>query len=151
MNKKEEKFLQAIREKIEVSPSSEFDQKFWNKFERMAVKEGLKPVNLDSSKSFLEVMKEKIWGRQLAYASVTAFSLLLVLYFSIYQPKQEQRVAIDIMKMDQYQPKKEQRTAMEIMNMEVAIENIEIMAELEEIPNNEAEWKILLEDGGSLL
>ena len=147
MNKKEEKFFKAVRRKIEVAPSKDFDQRFWQKFDRMTVKEGLRPVHLESSPSILDLIREKLWGRQLAYATVTAFSLLLVLYFSIYQPKQEQRVALEIMKMDQYQPKKEQRTAMEIMKMEVAIENIEIMAELEEIPNNDEEWKVLLEGG----
>ncbi len=147
MNKKEEKFLKAIRQKIEVAPSKDFDQRFWQKFDRMAIKEGIKPVNLESSPNLLDLIREKLWGRQLAYASVTAFSLVLVLYFSIYQPKQEQRVALEIMKMDQYQPKKEQRTAMEIMKMEVAIENIEIMAELEEIPNSDDEGKVLLEGG----
>ena len=122
MNKQQENiFLKTIEEKISVNPSPSFDKNFWSAFDKVS------SINQSEKHSFFQSLLSKPMIPALSVSLVVLFS---VLYINNYTPSINQSDSI----------------AMEIIEMEQLLENMEILAEVEDINLTDEEWEILTGD-----
>lgn len=122
MNKKQENiFLRTIEEKISINTSSSFDKNFWTSFEKVS------DINQSNKISFFQRFLSKPIIPALSVSLIVIFS---VLYINNYTPSINQNNSI----------------AMEIIEIEQMLENMDILAEIDDINLTEDEWEILTGD-----
>ena len=122
MNKQQENiFLRTIEEKISINPSSSFDQNFWTSFEKVS------DVNQHNKIGFFQRLMSRPIIPALSVSLVVLFS---VLYINNYTPSINQNNSI----------------AMEIIEIEQMLENMDILAEIDDINLTDDEWEILTGD-----
>ena len=122
MNEQQENiFFKTIEEKISINPSPSFDKNFWTAFEKVS------NINQSEKQGFFQSLLSKPMIPALSVSLVVLFS---VLYINNYTPSINQNTSI----------------AMEIIEMEQMLENMDILAEVDDINLTEEEWEILTGD-----
>jgi hypothetical protein len=115
----DDKFFRELKKKTLIKTGPEFDTKFWAKFERRYPQPETRKKLFDFS-----VM--------IPASGLAAMLIVGILYFGNIG--------------NQFNPQ-ETKVAMNIMNMEVALDNMELMAEVDTVSMSDEEWRILLHDG----
>jgi hypothetical protein len=134
-------FFQALRGKIEIVPSQDFDRRFWDAFEKENPKE--KPSTRGKSPLFLEWVRSIFAPRGLAFGSAIAASVIGAVYVahhlhSVSSPTSEVVVIA----------KPQNAVAMnEMMDEKPMLDQLDLYMAFDVVTAiTEQEWKVLLAD-----
>lgn len=110
----------ALKNKIEHKPSSKLDHLFYNQLEELPAKR----------QTWLEYLKSNL-RREVLVPALASATVCFILIASVLQLERPEFAA----NRDNYS---------QIVQIEEALENIELMSELEDLPTSEEDWELLL-------
>ncbi|MBT3981822.1 MAG: hypothetical protein HOE90_10740 [Bacteriovoracaceae bacterium] len=119
------RFENALKNKLEVGLSGDFDSAFWTKFNSEFEEK------ISTSKS--SVKAKRPWFLSKAFMAGISFAAFLVISVTVFKPFEE------------LSPQSQMEVAM-ILEMEPALDNLDLFSQVDNLELTEDEWNVLVGD-----